>query len=320
MDAAPSSSRTASPFSFMRALSLCLLLRLVLASLPAAPVEHLFDLPGNFRSPSDVAVATNGTVYVVDGLNHCIKSFDSAGKFLAAIGQKGSADGQFTYPLGLTVGASGKVYVADSGNHRIQIFDPAGQFLAKIDLPPRNGKPADPTDLVADEPAHACFIVDNDNHRLLHYDLQSLQLKAIHGTPGTKKQEFHYPFMIAQTRERDLCVVDVLNTRVQVLNPEGLFVAFIGDWGVDKGQFYRPKGIAIDDQDLVYVSDSYLGVVQIFDTTGRFLELVTDPDTEKVKKFTTPMGLCVDSQRRLYVVEMTLDRVGVFRFLKETKP
>lgn len=304
----------------MRALSLCLLLLSARVASQAAPVEHLYDLPGNFRSPSDIALSPTGAVYVVDGLNHCIKSFDSNGKFLAAFGQKGSADGQFNYPLGLTVGASGKVYVADSGNHRIQIFDPAGQFLAKIDLPSRNGKLADPTDLVADEPAHACFIVDNDNHRILHYDLPTLKLKQILGTPGTKRREFHYPFAIAQTRERDLCVVDVLNTRVQVLNPEGLFVTFIGDWGVDKGQFYRPKGIAIDDQDHVYVSDSYLGVVQIFDTTGRFLELVTDPDTGKVKKFTTPMGLGVDSQRRLYVVEMTLNRVGVFRLLKETNP
>jgi DNA-binding beta-propeller fold protein YncE len=304
----------------MRALSLCLLLLAALVASQAASVEHLFDLPGNFRSPSDIALSPTGAVYVVDGLNHCIKSFDASGKFRAAFGQKGSADGQFNYPLGLTVGASGKVYVADSGNHRIQIFDPAGQFLAKIDLPSRNGKPADPTDLVADEPAHACFIVDNDNHRILHYDLQTLKLKQILGTPGTKRREFHYPFAIAQTRERDLCVVDVLNTRVQVLNPEGLFVTFIGDWGVDKGQFYRPKGIALDNQDHVYVSDSYLGVVQIFDTTGRFLELVTDPDTGKVKKFTTPMGLSVDSQRRLYVVEMTLNRVGVFRLLKETNP
>jgi DNA-binding beta-propeller fold protein YncE len=304
----------------MRLLSFCLLLFSLLAHAPAASVEHLFDLPGNFNSPSDVAISPQGIVYVVDGLNHCVKSFDARGKFLAAIGQQGGANAQFQYPLGLAVGASGKIYVADSGNHRIQIFDPAGQFLAKIDLPPRNGKPADPTDLVADESAHACFVVDNDNHRLLHYDLETLKLKKILGTPGTKRGEFHYPFAIAQTRTRDLCVVEVLNTRVQVLNPEGLFVAFVGDWGVDKGQFYRPKGIAIDEQDILYVSDGYLGVVQLFDSTGRFLEIVTDPDTGKVKKFTTPMGLGIDAQRRLYVVEMTLNRVGVYRLLKETAP
>jgi DNA-binding beta-propeller fold protein YncE len=304
----------------MRVLSFCLLLSLVPVHPQAASVEHLFDLAGNFHSPSDVAVSAQGVAYVVDGLNHCVKSFDANGKFLSAIGKKGDVEGEFKSPLGLAVGASGRVYVADSGNHRVQIFDPSGQFIAKIDLPALNGKPADPTDLVANESVNVCFIVDNDNHRVLRYDLETLELKQSYGTPGTKRREFHYPFMIAQTRDGDLGIVDVLNTRVQVLNPDGLFVTFIGDWGVDKGQFYRPKGIAIDAQDVVYVSDSYLGVVQLFDTTGRFLELVTDPETKKAKRFTTPMGLAIDGQHRLYVVEMTLNRVGVYRLLKETPP
>jgi DNA-binding beta-propeller fold protein YncE len=303
----------------MRALSICFYL-LALCAPRAEVAEHLYDLPGNFNSPSDVAVSAAGKVFVVDGLNHCLKAFDAGGKFVAAFGGKGAGNGQFDYPLGLSIGASGRIYVADSGNHRIQILSPSGQFLAKIDLPPRNDKPADPTDLVADESAHSCYVVDNDNHRILHYDLESMELKKIYGTPGTKKGEFHYPFFIAQTKARDLCVVDVLNTRVQVISPDGLFVGFVGGWGVEKGHFYRPKGIAIDDKDLVYVSDSYLGVVQIFDADGRFQELVTDTATRKVKRFTTPMGLCTDSQRRLYVVEMTLNRVGVFRLVKETTP
>jgi DNA-binding beta-propeller fold protein YncE len=300
----------------MRALIISLFLAALTAS-QAAVVEHLFDITNNFNNPSDVAVSSSGIIYVADGLNNCIKSFDTNGKALASFGQKGSGEGQFNNPLGLAVGASGKIYVADSGNHRVQIFDPAGQFVSKIDLPPRNGKLADPTDLVADESAHACFVVDNDNHRILQYDLDSLELKLTIGTPGNKKREFHFPFFIAQNKTRDLFVVDLLNTRVQILTPEGLFVAFMGDWGVEKGHFYRPKGIAVDDQDQVYVSDSYMGVVQIFDSTGRFQELVNDPETRKVKKFTTPVGVCVDAQHRLYVVEMTLNRVGVFRLVKE---
>ncbi len=286
----------------------------------SATVEHLFDLTGDFRSPSDVAVSSSGTVYVVDGLNNCVKSFDADGKAIGKFGVKGNGDGQFNRPLGITVGASGRVYVADSGNHRIQIFGSNAAFIAKLDLPPRNNKPADPTDLAVDEAGDACHIVDNDNHRILHYELASRKLRQIIGTPGTKKREFHFPFSIAQTRSHDLCVVDVLNTRVQVLNPEGLFVNFIGDWGVDKGEFYRPKGIAVDAQDRVYVSDSYLGVIQVFKAGGSYLDVLTDARTNEVKKFVTPVGLWIDVQGRLYVVEMTQNRVGVFRLNDETKP
>lgn len=316
----PRAHQAAYLWSRLRGWCAGLLLGLAVDDPRAAAVEHLFDLPGNFHSPSDVALSPQGTAHVVDGLNHCVKSFDARGRLLATVGRKGSGPAQFDSPLGVAVGASGKIYVADTGNHRIQIFDPSGQFIHKIDLPDRQGRPADPTDLAVDEANNAVFVVDNDNHRLLQLDLATMKLKQIHGAPGSRKREFHYPFTIARTSLGDLCVVEVLNTRVQVLNAEGLFVAFIGDWGVDKGQFYRPKGIAIDGQDRLFVSDSYLGVVQIFDQTGRFLEVVNDPATGKVKKFETPMGLAIDAQQRLYVVEMSLNRVGVFRLLKTPPP
>ena len=302
----------------MHILSICLFLSAVTAC-QAAVLKHLYDLQGDLNKPSDVAASSKGYIYVMDGQNHCVKSFDTNGKFRSIIGRKGSADGQFLYPLGLDIGASGKIYIADSGNHRIQILDHNGLFLGKVDLPTRNGRQADPTDLVADESGHSCYIVDNDNHRILHYDLQTLRLKKIYGEPGTKKSEFHYPFTIAQTRTHDLCIVDVLNTRVQVLSSEGLFVTFIGEWGVEKGHLYRPKGVAVDKNDRVFVSDSYMGVVQIFDATGKFLELTIDPITHKTKKFNTPVGLCFDSEQRLYVVEMTENRVGVYQLQKEAK-
>ena len=92
-------------FRWRQLWGVCLLLLCGPALLRAAPVEHLFDLPGNFKSPSDVAVSATGRIYVVDGLNHCVKSFDPAGNYIAALGGKGSANAQFSNPLGLAIGA-----------------------------------------------------------------------------------------------------------------------------------------------------------------------------------------------------------------------
>ena len=108
----------------------------------------------------------------------------------------------------------------------------------------------------------------------------------------------------------------MINTRVQVLNPEGAFVSFIGGWGVEKGQFFRPKGVAVDKDGRVFVSDSYLGVIQVFDAYGDFLAAVGDPVTGAVKKFKTPCGICTDNQNRLYVVEMFANKVSVFSIKK----
>jgi DNA-binding beta-propeller fold protein YncE len=118
--------------------------------------------------------------------------------------------------------------------------------------------------------------------------------------------------LITLNKAKYLYIVDVINTRVQVLNPDGLFVAFIGGWGVEKGEFFRPKGVAIDKESRVFVSDSYMGIIQVFDSNGEFHAVVGDPEKGAVKKFVTPTGLFIDNHNRLYVVEMLANKVSVY--------
>ncbi|WP_159881314.1 stalk domain-containing protein [Paenibacillus puerhi] len=96
-----------------------------------------------FHSPQDVAVASDGTVYVADTLNHLIRSIapDGEVKTLNAASDryvevtKGQAseagdflDGalasaRFNEPSGLALDAKGNLYVSDSGNQRIRYID-----------------------------------------------------------------------------------------------------------------------------------------------------------------------------------------------------
>lgn len=275
-------------------------------------VKHLFDISHGFSEPSDVSVSREGRIYVVDGVNNKIKIFNLMGEFISAFGHKGAASGQFKYPLGIDTDSSGRVYVADSGNHRVQIFSGRNTFIAQIEIPSKNGKPADPTDVAVDLSRNRCYVVDNDNHRILVYDLTSYKLLGTYGGVGTGKREFRYPFLIALGKEKYLYIVDVINTRVQVLNPEGLYVNDVGAWGVEKGEFFRPKGVAVDRDNRVYVSDSHMGVVQVFESTGEFFSVVGDPNYRAVKKFKTPVGIFIDQSNRLYVVEMFAQKVSVY--------
>ncbi len=304
-------------------LALVLLLFCVAAPVHAirlVTVRHLFDLTAQLRQPSDVAVSAEGRIYVVDGVNNRVCMFDPQGRPAGSFGKAGSGRGAFASPLGIALDGAGRVYVADSGNHRIQIFSSRGRFLAAMDAPPsEKGKPADPTDVAVDDHRRRCYVVDNDNHRILVYDLATRRLKTTYGTPGTGKRNFRYPFLMALDREQYLYIVDVINTRVQVLNPEGLFVSFIGGWGVEKGEFFRPKGVAVDRDGRVFVSDSYMGVIQVFDSaTSEFTAAVGDMGKGTVKKFRTPVGLFIDHRNRLYVVEMFADRVGVYQIEGES--
>jgi len=279
-------------------------------------VRHLFDISHDFANPSDVAVSENGNIYVLDGVNNKVKVFNTRGEYITSFGRTGSGEGEFSQPLGIDLDSSGNIYIADSGNHRVQILNPEGKFEAQIKIAPKN-VPADPTDVAVDEKRNRCYVVDNDNHYILVYGLDTLKLIDTYGTSGSEKRAFRYPFFMTLDSKGYLYIVEVINTRVQVLNPEGLFVTFIGGWGVEKGEFFRPKGIAIDKNDRVYVSDSYLGVIQVFDNIGDFHSVLGDIQNGKVKKFKTPVGICIDKSNRLYVVEMFADRIGVYSLENE---
>lgn len=274
--------------------------------------QHLFDITEGFNQPSDIAVARDGNIYVVDGVNSRVKTFSPSGNFLFTIGRPGTGPGELAFPLGIGLDSSGRVYVADSRNHRIQIFSATGDFISEIPIPDVNGKKADPTDVVVESSGKWCFVADNDNHRILKIDIATKTLVDSYGKPGAEKREFRYPFLMHLYRDRDIYIVDVINTRVQVLNTEGKFVSFVGGWGVSAGQFFRPKGVTVDTNGRSYVSDSYTGVIQLFNVTGTFHSVLGDPATGNVRRFETPMGLFIDNAMRLYVVEMLPGRISVF--------
>jgi DNA-binding beta-propeller fold protein YncE len=77
-------------------------------------------LSARFSRPTAVAVAADGTVYVADSFNHCIRAL-KAGRvstYAGAPSRPGGADGpvrsaSFTEPRGLALGADGTLYVAD---------------------------------------------------------------------------------------------------------------------------------------------------------------------------------------------------------------
>jgi hypothetical protein len=49
--------------------------------------------------------------------------YDKNGRFVKAVGQRGSAPGDFNTPHTIAADAKGNVYVGDRGNARIQVFD-----------------------------------------------------------------------------------------------------------------------------------------------------------------------------------------------------
>lgn len=261
------------------------------------------------KMPSDAAVSGDGSLYVLDGVNNRVVVFDADGAFRSSFGKQGSGHGELLFPLGIAAAADGTIYVADSGNRRVQIFTGEGKPVRIVPLPQTaSGVAPDPTDVALDLTGARLFIADNDNHRLLVYDLKDRAFEAVWGGPGRRPLEFRFPFLVDTTADGYLLVVEPINTRVQVLNSRGKFVGFLGAWGVRPGQLFRPKGVAAYG-DRIFVSDSYLGRIQEFDLRGRFFGVLADTQGKPLT-FDTPTGITADEQRkRLYIVELQANRV-----------
>ncbi len=273
--------------------------------------RYLFDIKPGANQPSDLAVAPDGDIYIVDGVNNRVIVVESNGRWKFAFGSEGTGKGQFKFPLGIDISKSGKVFIADSRNHRIQVFDLKGKFLYMFSVRREPGEnPPDPVDVAASELNDYLYVSDNENHRIKVYR-QNGVFEFEWGNFGEQLAEFRYPGILALNRLNEIFVVDVLNTRVQKFDPSGKFIAVIGSWGVLPGEFFRPKGVAIDKKNRVIVSDSYMSVLQVFTDLGQLIGVVCKNGKKMV--FKSPVGIVVDKTGRLLVVEMRANKITVLK-------
>ncbi len=72
--------------------------------------------------PEGVAIDKAGLIYVSENKKHRVSVFQSDGKWLRSLGEKGTGDGELNFPTSIAVDDYGTVYVCDLMNNRIQIF------------------------------------------------------------------------------------------------------------------------------------------------------------------------------------------------------
>ena len=262
---------------------------------------------GPLSLPSDVAVDKQH-IYIVDGGNHRVVVFDHQGEHLFSIGGEGERAGQFRSPVGIDVGEDGRIYVADKDNHRIQIFGKDGKYLNNFQVK-SEGKLVRPVDVAVGAGSKEIYVTGNNNHKVMVLSEKG-ELKREWGGSGQNSGEFRYPGTITFLQDARVAVVDILNTRVQIFEQSGDFSIEVGEWGVLPGQLFRPKGVAVDNKGYLYVSDSYMNLIQVFSDTGRFVHLLKI--SEMPRSMETPAGIAVSNDQHLYVAEMLQNKISVF--------
>lgn len=91
--------------------------------------------PGQLFQPTNLTIASNGDVLVVDTGNYRVQRFDAKGAFLRSFGKVGDSFGEFARPKGIAVDRMGRTYVADAAFQNVQLFDEQGQLLTVFGQP-----------------------------------------------------------------------------------------------------------------------------------------------------------------------------------------
>jgi DNA-binding beta-propeller fold protein YncE len=193
-----------------------------------------------------MAFAPNGTLLVVDSLNHRVQRFTADGGFLESWGEEGEGPGQFRMPWGVAVDADGDVYVTDWRNDRVQMFDAAGRYITEFDG--RNGGDgfARPNGLTVD-PDGRIYVCDWQNDRVQVLDPDGHVIDTLIGHSGTSK--WARTFLNANPD-----IEEKLNAATQNIEL--------------KRRFYRPAAVTVSDDGLVFVADCYRHRVQIYQRLG----------------------------------------------------
>lgn len=75
---------------------------------------------GQFYYPYDLAIASDGTVVVVEYKNNRLQRFSEDGKWIATWGGPGFEPGKLNQPWGVVIDSKDQVHILDSSNHRVQ--------------------------------------------------------------------------------------------------------------------------------------------------------------------------------------------------------
>lgn len=262
----------------------------------------------NLRKPFAVAFDSQGRILVTDTVSAALIRFDREQERMDVFGTRGMI--RLKSPLGLAMGPDDTAYVADAGLRQVVAYDPEGKLVGVYG---RQGELTNPTDSALSPDGRKLYVADSKSHQIVVFDTATAEQVATIGRRGEGPGEFNFPTSLAFGPEGNLFVVDQINSRVQVLDPEGEYVDEFGALGVGFGNFVRPKDIAIDEVGFIYITDNAFNNVQLFDLDFSLLTFVGQGGRGP-GRFHGASGIAVRGEE-FAVVDQLGHRLQIFRFV-----
>jgi hypothetical protein len=211
------------------------------------PEMHLGEVAGVAVNNKDGHIfvfqrgATRGPAYGAAAAQ--LLEFGKDGKLLREIGQNLYA---WSFAHAVRVDPQGNIWVADKGSDMVIKFLPSGKVAMVFGRKPE----------ASDESAHP---LEHPKPPLAPVDGQFRQVTD----------------MAWDSKGNTYISDGYINSRVAKVGPDGRWLKSWGSYGKEPGQFDTLHSIAVDAEDRVYVADRGNRRIQVFDTEGKLLKVIT---------------------------------------------
>jgi DNA-binding beta-propeller fold protein YncE len=254
--------------------------------------------PGQFLDPRDVAVNSQGNIYVADTGNRRVQRLDAEGRPVGVI------EGPFEEPLALVTDADDNLYVLDSAPGWIYRYDRNDRPTGRL------GGPAaqlyHPRGLAIDLDGNL-YVADTGGCRVVKL-APTGEVVAKFGSKGTGKGQFVEPTDVVVAANGLMYVADAGNRRVVTLDAAG---GYVGEWAAPQSVAYNGIHLALSQTGLLLVTDPESGRLLGYDSAGRLLQQTGRKGAEP-GQLATPVGVLAAADGRVYVADVGNQRVQVF--------
>lgn len=279
---------------------------------PADPVPVM-----KLAKPRTVTTDSEQRVIVSDPGAHAVHIFDlDRHKYVRIAGGPSTRlSGKATRlrtPSGVAVDSQDNIYISDIKQGMIVVYDSRGKFLRYIGKIHDEGSYDRPTAIAIDRNTDRLYVVDTPRNLVLIQDASGKLLRAIGKRGGgSAPGEFLYPTDVA-VAGGELIVADAKNSRLQFFDLDGNFRSQVPIAVTAAGKRNPEVSLAVDSQDNIYVTNTALDSVRVYNHQGQLLGAFGQLG-RKQGEFNTPAGVWVDSHNRIYVADADNHRVQMFQ-------
>jgi sugar lactone lactonase YvrE len=194
----------------------------------------------------------------------------------------------YAEPNAITVDDNGIIWIVDRQNHRIVGFDESGAFVTEIGgLGSEKGKFNAPTDIVSDR--FFIYVVDSENYRVQKFDIDTYKfVSAIDISSSLTADSIEKGKLkaIGIDNVGSIYLTDSETGYIFILDAFNRVDRVVGGYGKERGKFLYPNSITVDNNRVIYISDSEKEEIQAFSNLGNFLYRI---------EIENPIGLATDS-------------------------